>query len=199
MPLIFLIFLLPGVAYGTVAGTVKSAKDVVQGMSKAMSGMGYYIVMAFFAALFTTDFGRSNLGALFALKGATLLQALQLPGQVTIVGIIVTAMVNLLIGSRSSRPGRSSCCCSGRRGSRSGSRGRTRTLRQTVPGGIAAPHRPVDDRLPGLWPSRRISITATDRTSFPEACGCSRSAHRRVRSGFGRSASGTTRESSCCC
>lgn len=74
--------LLPGVAYGTVAGTVKTAKDVVQGMSKAMSGMGYYIVMAFFAALFTADFGRSNLGALFALKGATLLQALQLPGQV---------------------------------------------------------------------------------------------------------------------
>jgi p-aminobenzoyl-glutamate transporter AbgT len=104
VPLIFLIFLLSGVAYGTVAGTVKTAKDVVQGMSKAMSGMGYYIVMAFFAALFTADFGRSNLGALFALKGATLLQALQLPGQVTIVGIIiVTAMVNLLIGSASAK------------------------------------------------------------------------------------------------
>jgi aminobenzoyl-glutamate transport protein len=104
VPLIFLLFLLPGVAYGIAAGTVKTAKDVVNGMSKAMSGMGYYIVMAFFAALFTSDFGRSNLGALFALKGATFLQALQLPGQVTIVGIImVTAMVNLLIGSASAK------------------------------------------------------------------------------------------------
>jgi aminobenzoyl-glutamate transport protein len=103
VPLIFLIFLLPGVAYGTVAATVKTAKDV-QGMSKAMSGMGYYIVMAFFAALFTADFGRSNLGALFPLKGGTLIQALQLPGQVTIVGIIiVAAMVNLLIGSASAK------------------------------------------------------------------------------------------------
>jgi len=37
VPLIFLIFLLPGVAYGTVAGTVKTAKDVVQGMSKAIA------------------------------------------------------------------------------------------------------------------------------------------------------------------
>jgi aminobenzoyl-glutamate transport protein len=104
VPLIFLLFLLPGVAYGVAAGTVRSAKDVVTGMSKAMSGMGYYIVMAFFAALFTDAFGRSNLGALFALKGATFLQALQLPGQVTIVGIIlVTATVNLLIGSASAK------------------------------------------------------------------------------------------------
>jgi aminobenzoyl-glutamate transport protein len=104
VPLIFLLFLFPGIAYGVAAGTVKTAKDVVNGMSKAMSGMGYYIVMAFFAALFTDAFGRSNLGALFALKGATFLQALQLPGQVTIVGIIaVTAMVNLLIGSASAK------------------------------------------------------------------------------------------------
>ena len=40
-----------------------------------MSTMGYYIVMAFFAALFIAAFGRSNLGALLALKGATFLQA----------------------------------------------------------------------------------------------------------------------------
>jgi aminobenzoyl-glutamate transport protein len=104
VPLIFLLFLLPGVAYGIAAGTVKTAKDVVNGMSKAMSSMGYYIVMAFFAALFTADFGRSNLGALFALKGATFLQALALPGQVTIVGIVmVTGLVNLLVGSASAK------------------------------------------------------------------------------------------------
>jgi aminobenzoyl-glutamate transport protein len=104
VPLIFLLFLFPGIAYGIAAGSVKTAKDVVNGMSKSMGGMGYYIVMAFFAALFTDAFGRSNLGALFALKGATFLQALQMPGQVTIVGIIlVTAMVNLLIGSASAK------------------------------------------------------------------------------------------------
>jgi aminobenzoyl-glutamate transport protein len=104
VPLIFLLFLFPSVAYGYAAGTVKTSKDVIVGMSKAMSTMGYYIVMAFFAALFTDAFGRSNLGALFALKGATILQALALPGQVTIAGIIlVTALVNLLIGSASAK------------------------------------------------------------------------------------------------
>ena len=104
VPLIFLLFLFPAVVYGYVAGTVTSHRDIVAGMTKSMAGMGYYIVMAFFAAQFTDAFGRSNLGALVALKGATLLQVLGLPGQVTIVGIIlVTACVNLLIGSASAK------------------------------------------------------------------------------------------------
>ena len=64
VPLIFLLFLFPAVAYGVAAGTVKTAKDVVGGMTKSMSTMGYYIVMAFFAALFTDAFGRSNIGPL---------------------------------------------------------------------------------------------------------------------------------------
>src|SRR5690606_34493686 len=45
--LIFIFFLIPGVVYGYAAGTVKSHRDVIAGMAKAMSGMGYYIVMAF--------------------------------------------------------------------------------------------------------------------------------------------------------
>jgi aminobenzoyl-glutamate transport protein len=66
--------------------------------------MGYYIVLAFFAALFIAAFGRSNIGALLALKGAGALQAMALPGQVTIVGIILlTGFVNLLIGSASAK------------------------------------------------------------------------------------------------
>lgn len=102
--LIFLFFLIPGVVYGYVARTVKSHRDIVKGMSKAMSSMGYYIVLAFFVSLFIAAFGQSNIGALIALKGAGALQALALPGQVTIVGIIIlTAMVNLFIGSASAK------------------------------------------------------------------------------------------------
>jgi aminobenzoyl-glutamate transport protein len=104
VPLIFLLFLFPAIVYGLVAGTVRSHRDVIAGMTKAMGTMSYYIVLAFFAALFTDAFGRSNIGALVALKGATFLQALGLPGQVTIVGIIlVTTVVNLLIGSASAK------------------------------------------------------------------------------------------------
>jgi aminobenzoyl-glutamate transport protein len=104
VPLIFLFFLLPGVVYGYVAGTVKTHRDIVAGMTHAMSGMGYYVVMAFFAALFIAEFGRSNLGALFALQGAAWLEAAAMPAPVTIVGIIViTGVVNLFVGSASAK------------------------------------------------------------------------------------------------
>src|SRR5690554_5159003 len=104
VPLIFLVFLLPGVIYGYMVKTYKNSKDLIQSMSKAMTGMSYYIVMAFFCALFIEAFGKSNIGALLALKGASGLQAMALPAEITIVGIILlTAMVNLLIGSASAK------------------------------------------------------------------------------------------------
>jgi aminobenzoyl-glutamate transport protein len=102
--LIFLLFLIPGIVYGYAAGTISGHRDIIQGMSKTMSTMGYYIVLAFFASLFIAAFGQSNIGALLAIKGAGALQALALPPQVTIIGIILlTAAVNLLIGSASAK------------------------------------------------------------------------------------------------
>lgn len=104
VPLIFLLFLIPGAVYGYVAGTVSSHRDLVQGMSNSMGTMSYYLVMIFFCAQFTAAFGRSNLGALLAVKGADFLKFLGLPGMVTIVGIIfLSATVNLLIGSASGK------------------------------------------------------------------------------------------------
>ena len=104
IPLIFLFFLLPGIVHGYVAGTVKSHRDIFKGMSKSMSTLGYYMVMAFFAAQFTYAFSESRLGILLAVKGANFLKALALPGPVTIIGIIgLTTLVNLLIGSASAK------------------------------------------------------------------------------------------------
>lgn len=104
VPLIFIIFLIPGVVYGMASKTFKTTKDIIDSMTKSMSGMSYYIVMAFFCALFIDAFAKSNLGALLALKGASGLQALNMPAEVTIVGIIVlTAFVNVFIGSASAK------------------------------------------------------------------------------------------------
>ena len=104
VPLIFLLFIIPGMVFGYVSGTVRTHRDVIQGMSKAMSGMGYYVVMAFFAAQFIYAFGQSNLGALIAIEGANFLRSLGMPAQLTLVGIIlVTGFVNLLVGSASAK------------------------------------------------------------------------------------------------
>ena len=102
--LIFVFFLIPGVVYGYVAGTAKNHRDIVKGMSHAMSGMGYYIVMAFFCAQFIYAFGQSNLGALIALKGALWLREMAFPLGVTLAGIVLlSATVNLFIGSASAK------------------------------------------------------------------------------------------------
>ncbi len=104
VPLIFVIFLIPGVIYGLLSGTFAKSKDIIDAMTVSMKGMSYYIVMAFFCALFIDAFAKSNIGALIALKGADFLQNLALPGQVTIVGIVLlTASVNLFIGSASAK------------------------------------------------------------------------------------------------
>lgn len=100
--LIFILFLIPGVVYGYVAGTVKSHRDIIAAMTKAMSGMAYYIVIAFFIAQFLAGFNGSGLGTLLAVEGAELLKGL--PVWLTIIGLIVmTGIVNLFIGSASAK------------------------------------------------------------------------------------------------
>ncbi len=104
VPLIFLLFWIPGAVYGFTVGTFKSSKDMIDAMSKAMHGMSYYIVMAFFCSLFIAAFSKSNLGALLAIEGAQLLKAMELPSAVTVVGIIfLTGFVNLFVGSSSAK------------------------------------------------------------------------------------------------
>ncbi|MCZ8074860.1 MAG: AbgT family transporter, partial [Paucibacter sp.] len=102
--LIFVFFLIPGVVYGYASGSIQTHADIVKGMSKAMSGMGYYIVMAFFCAQFIYAFGQSNLGALLAIKGASWLKDMAFPTGITLIGmVLLTSVVNLLIGSASAK------------------------------------------------------------------------------------------------
>lgn len=104
VPLIFLMFWVPGIVHGYVAGTFKQSKDVIFAMSKAMETMAYYMVMAFFCALFIKAFGDSNLGTLLSIKGAGALQAMALPGGVTLVGIIfLVGFINMFVGSASAK------------------------------------------------------------------------------------------------
>ena len=104
--LIFLLFLVPGVVFGITSGSMKSSKDMIAGMTHAMHGMAYYLVIMFFIAQFVYAFGQSNLGVLLALKGAEFLTALNAGASITIVGIVLlTAFVNIFIGSASGKWG----------------------------------------------------------------------------------------------
>ena len=104
--LIFLLFLIPGIVYGYVSGTFKGMKDVIQGMTKAMHSMAYYLVIMFFIAQFVYAFGASNLGTLLALEGAEALKTFEEHPSILIVGIVIlTGFINLFIGSASGKWG----------------------------------------------------------------------------------------------
>lgn len=54
--IIFFGGVLPGLAYGLGARTIRSDSDAVEGMSKSMETLGVYIVLCFFAAQFVAYF-----------------------------------------------------------------------------------------------------------------------------------------------
>lgn len=93
-----------GLAYGVGAGTIKSDRDAIKGMSKSMGSMGHYLVLVFFAAQFVAYFNWSNLGLLVAVKGADVLRTSGLGGIPLMLGFVVlAAMINLVIGSASAK------------------------------------------------------------------------------------------------
>ncbi|MBX3125578.1 MAG: AbgT family transporter [Polyangiaceae bacterium] len=101
---IFVFFLVPGVTYGVVTRTIRSDRDVIDGMASSMSSLGLYIVLVFFAAQFVAFFQWTNLGAILAVEGADLLRAIGLTGPLVFVPfILMCCVVNLALGSASAQ------------------------------------------------------------------------------------------------
>ncbi|HEV7333436.1 MAG TPA: AbgT family transporter [Flavisolibacter sp.] len=102
--ILFLVAALAGIAYGIGAGTIKSDRDVVKGMSKSMQTLGSYIVLVFFAAQFVAYFNWTNLGLVVAVNGASALSAANLGTIPTmILFILLTSTINLIMGSASAK------------------------------------------------------------------------------------------------
>jgi aminobenzoyl-glutamate transport protein len=102
--LIFVFFVVPGFVYGWVTGTMRSDRDVVDGMAGAMSTLGLYIVLVFFAAQFVAFFGWTNLGSITAVVGADVLERINLTGPLVFIPfILMCCLVNLSLGSASAQ------------------------------------------------------------------------------------------------
>jgi aminobenzoyl-glutamate transport protein len=102
--IIALAFLIPGIVYGKVAGTIQNDKDVAKALGNSMSSMGYYIALAFFAAQFISYFTWSNLGIIIAVKGADFLKATGITGPpLLILFILISVFIDIFIGSASAK------------------------------------------------------------------------------------------------
>ena len=97
-------FIIPGLVYGKLTGSIKSDKDLAKMMSDTMASMGAYVVLAFVAGQFVAYFNWSNLGAITAVKGAGVLQAIGLEGGTLMIAfLLVASIMNFLVGSASAK------------------------------------------------------------------------------------------------
>jgi aminobenzoyl-glutamate transport protein len=99
-----LLFLVSGWAYGRVAGTIASHRDVVRMMARGLESATPYLVLAFFAAHFIAMFAWSNLGPIIAIKGAGVLTQINLPVPLLLIMLLIlSASFDLAIGSASAK------------------------------------------------------------------------------------------------
>ena len=104
VPLLFLVFVIPGIVFGISTGKIKNDKDAADIMGDTLASLGPYIVLAFFAAQFIESFKYSGLGEMLAIAGGQTLAAAQIPAPVLLSSFILLAMsANLFIGSASAK------------------------------------------------------------------------------------------------
>ena len=101
---IFFAGVILGLAYAFGAKTMKNDADVMNAMEGGMRTLAAYLVLAFFAAQFVAYFNWTNLGVITAVRGADLLQSLNITGIPLIVSmVIVTVILDLFVGSASAK------------------------------------------------------------------------------------------------
>jgi aminobenzoyl-glutamate transport protein len=104
VPMLLVLFLLPGVAYGATSGEIRSDRCVANRMGEAMAGMGTYVVLAFFAGQAIAWFRQSNLATVIGIEGAEVVKSLGLGSGPMLVAVVgATALLNLLVSSASAK------------------------------------------------------------------------------------------------
>ncbi|MEM9019110.1 MAG: AbgT family transporter [Planctomycetota bacterium] len=104
VPLLFFVFLVPGLVYGVAAKTIRNDRDAARMMIEAIAALAPIIVLAFFAGQFIAWFKDSNLGAMLAITGGLAIAESGLPTWAVLTGfILLVGLLNLFIGSMSAK------------------------------------------------------------------------------------------------
>jgi len=104
VPVIAILFFVPGLVYGKVTKVIQNDKDVAGQLSDTMASMGMFIVLAFTAGQFVAYFNESNMGMVLGVYGAEFLESINLSGIPLILAfILVAAFINIFIGSATAK------------------------------------------------------------------------------------------------
>ncbi|WP_317493806.1 AbgT family transporter [Haloechinothrix sp. LS1_15] len=102
--LLGVVFMLVGIAYGVVVGTITRPVDIPTFMAKGVRDLAPVLVLFFAAAQFLAYFDWSGMAEVLAIRGAEWLGDLALPTAVLFVGMIIfAALLNMLITSGSAQ------------------------------------------------------------------------------------------------
>ena len=100
--IVFAMFVVPGLVYGKITGTIATTRDVPRVMGQALKDMSSFLVLAFILGQFIALFNWSGIGNWIAVAGAGGLESIGLTGYLAILGFILLASVlNLFIISGS--------------------------------------------------------------------------------------------------
>ena len=95
VPIITILFFIPGLFYGIATKNIKNDKDVASHLTDTMASMGMFIVLAFTAGQFVAYFAESNMGMVIGVYGAEFLESANLTGIPLILGFIfITGVIN---------------------------------------------------------------------------------------------------------
>ena len=98
--ILFVYFVLVGVAYGVASRRLESEKDVPRMMQRGLAGVASFLVVCLPASLFIHLFQESNLTAVIAVKGADLIRGFEIGMVPTILLFaIFCATLNVFITS----------------------------------------------------------------------------------------------------
>lgn len=104
VPMLFFIFVVPGIVYGVYMRDITNDKDVAKLFIESMAAMAPIIVLAFVAAQFIEHFQYSGLDRMLAMAGGQWLGQAEFGSGMLIVGfILVTLVFNLFMGSMSAK------------------------------------------------------------------------------------------------
>lgn len=102
VPILFLFFLVVGIAYGVSTKKIQSSADIPKLMTEAIGTLSGYIVLIFMIAQFVAYFNWSNIAIWFAVHSAALLTHLNMTNVFVIVlFVLLTAFLSLFIISGS--------------------------------------------------------------------------------------------------
>lgn len=104
IPLFAILFMVPGIVYGKISGSIKTQRDLGNAFIGSFRTISGFLATAFFASQFSNYFKYTKIGNVLAIKGADVLQSLNVGWiPLLVVFILICGFINLMMPQASAK------------------------------------------------------------------------------------------------